>query len=169
MADAVSPHALSELIGSIYDCAIDPDRWEPVLTELKDALCCQAAFLHLDDLRHNQLFIQKSVGIEPSLQQAMAKHMPEINANMAEALASWPSLDEPHVASRHLPRAYLETSPYIRECWRPQGLVDTMQFFLMHTPTRFSGFAVARHERHGIITTERSSSGSSCCRISAAR
>ena len=29
MADAVSPQVLSALIASIYDCALDPDRWEP--------------------------------------------------------------------------------------------------------------------------------------------
>jgi hypothetical protein len=146
-----SAEQISELIGAIYDCAIDPARWEATLAEIRDALDCHAAFLHLDDLRHDRLLIQKSVGIEPSLQHVMAKHMPEINANMATALASWRSLDEPHIASRHLPRAYLETSPYIQECWRPEGIVDTIQFFLIYTPTRFSAMALARHESQGVI------------------
>ena len=31
MAEPLSPQALSALIGSIYDCALDPDRWERML------------------------------------------------------------------------------------------------------------------------------------------
>jgi hypothetical protein len=36
MADAISPQALSELIGSIYDCALDPAHWERTLADLVD-------------------------------------------------------------------------------------------------------------------------------------
>src|SRR5262249_50482174 len=69
-----------------------------------------------------------------------------------EAQASLPSLDEPYVVSRHIPAAYIETSPYFQESVRPTGTVDIMQFFLMYEPAHFSGFAVGRHERQGIIT-----------------
>jgi len=35
VADAISPQALSELIGSIYDCALDPTRWEETLPSIE--------------------------------------------------------------------------------------------------------------------------------------
>ena len=152
MADAVTPRALSALIGSIYDCALDPDHWDKTLADIRDALCCMTAVLHLDDLLADRAFIQKCVGMEPHWQLATTKYSTEINARMVEAIASLPSLDGPHVSSRHLTRAYWEASPYVQECLRPQGIVDTMEFFLMHTPTRFSGFGLARHERQGLIT-----------------
>ena len=38
MADAISPQALSELIGSIYDCAFVPSRWDQTLPDVMDAL-----------------------------------------------------------------------------------------------------------------------------------
>ena len=38
MAEALSPVALSGLIGKIYDCVLDPSRWRGTLVEIKEAL-----------------------------------------------------------------------------------------------------------------------------------
>jgi DNA-binding CsgD family transcriptional regulator/PAS domain-containing protein len=146
------PQALSTLIGSIYDCALDPSHWEQTLAEVRNAVDTQTAALQLSDLRNGRLLISRTVGIEPYWQEQLAKHVPEINALLAKDLASWPSFDEPHVMLRHIPSDYLESSPYVQECIKPQGIVDIMMYFLMHTPTRFSVFGMARHERQGIIT-----------------
>src|SRR5882672_11530397 len=99
MADSLSSHALSELIGSIYDCTLDPALWDQTLAEVRDALCCHTAVLHLNDLRHDRFLISKSVGIEPYWMTQLEKHLPEIGTRLTEDLASWPSLDEPYVIS----------------------------------------------------------------------
>jgi len=151
VADAISPQALSDLIGSIYDCALDPSCWEQTLADVGDALDCYGLILGLSDLRHNRLLIHKAVGVEPDHIERLSKHLPDIDAMLGEALASWPSLDEPWVISRHLSPAYIETSPYLQEC-KAAGIVDQMQFFLMHEPMHFSGLGVGRNERQGIIT-----------------
>jgi DNA-binding CsgD family transcriptional regulator/PAS domain-containing protein len=143
---------LSTLIGSIYDCALDPSRWERTLGDVRDALETQTAVLHLNDIRHDRVLIYRTVGIEPSWLEEQAKHIPEINTQMMLALASWPTLEEPHVMSRHFPRAYLDVSPYVQKCLKPGGIVDIMTYFLMHTPTRYAGFAAARNQRQGLIT-----------------
>ncbi|RUU14536.1 hypothetical protein EOD08_29975, partial [Mesorhizobium sp. M6A.T.Ca.TU.002.02.2.1] len=152
MAKALSHHELSKLIGSIYDCALDPERWEHALAGIRDALNAQTAVLHLDDLTNDRLLIHRTVGIEPYWLEQQAKHIPEIHARLIEDLSTWPSLDVPHVVSRHIPQTYLETSRYFQEWLKPQGLIDVMSFFLIHTPTRLAGFAIARHKRQGIIT-----------------
>jgi hypothetical protein len=41
MVEALSQHALSELIGSIYDCTLDPSRWERTLADIGDAFDSQ--------------------------------------------------------------------------------------------------------------------------------
>ena len=152
MADATSPQALSDLIGSIYDCALDPYRWERTLADIKDALECHTSALSLMDRCHHRFLLLKTVGLQPSETERGSKYVPEMVAILGQALASWPSLDEPHVDSRHLSSAYIETSPLFQEWVKPAGLVDVMQFFLMHTPMHFSLFSVSRHERQGIIT-----------------
>jgi hypothetical protein len=105
MAEATRSRALSELIGSIYDCALHPDGWDHALVGLQDALECATAVLTLSDLRMNRILISKSVGLEPYWQERIASHAPEIHEKLGKALASWPNLDDPFVISRHVPVA----------------------------------------------------------------
>jgi len=151
VADAISPQTLSDLIGSIYDCALDPARWEQTLPDVMEVLDCYGLILGLSDLRHHRLLIHKAIGFGLDHSERISKHLPEIDAILGGALASWPSLDEPWVVSRHLTTAHIETSPYLQEC-KGAGIVDMMQFFLVHEPMHFSGLGVGRNERQGIIT-----------------
>ena len=151
MADALQTAAFSELIGSIYDCALDPDRWEQTLADLRDAFNAQTAVLALTDRRHGRLLISRTVGIEPYWLEQLAKHVPEI-LRIHQSYTSRFATDEPHILSRHLPVAYREASPYVQECLKPQGLTDIMGYRLLDTSARFAEFAMARHERQGLIT-----------------
>jgi DNA-binding CsgD family transcriptional regulator/PAS domain-containing protein len=148
MAKPLSPEKLSALIGSIYDCALDPSGWERTLTEITSALCCQTAVLHLNDIQHNRLLMHKSVGLEPYWLHQVEKHVAEMHA----LLPSRPEVDEPYVLSREVDQATIKASPFVRTWLRPQGLVDIAQLFLIHTPARLSGLGLGRHRRHGLIT-----------------
>jgi hypothetical protein len=106
MADAISPQALSGLIGSIYDCALDPSRWERTLADVMEALDCHGIALILTDLRYDLLLLHKTVGIEPDQVERVLKYIPDLHAAISEALTSLPCLDEPHVESRHLSAAF---------------------------------------------------------------
>jgi len=152
VADSISPKALSDLIGSIYDCALDPSCWDQTLADVSEALNCFALLLALSDLRRERFLIHKRVGVEPHQFERLSTYIPEVTAQMRGALASWPSLDEPQVMSRHLSPAYIEKSPYFQEWQKPAGMVDFMMFFLMHEPMHLSTFGVGRNERQGLIT-----------------
>ena len=110
MADAISPQALSELIGSIYDCVLDPSRWDQTLVDVRDALDCHTSALSLMDRCHHRFLLNKTVGFEPYQLEQVPKYVPEMVAILGQALVSWPSLEEPHVDSRHISTAYIETS-----------------------------------------------------------
>ena len=43
----VSAEAFSTLVGSIYDCALDPARWSPTLDAVAAAIRCQTACMVL--------------------------------------------------------------------------------------------------------------------------
>jgi len=152
MADAISRQALSDLIGSIYDCALDPSWWERTLADVRDALDCHQLALTLSDLRDDRLLLHKAVGVEPDEMERLSKHVPEIDATLDGALKSGHSLDEPFVISRHITATYLETSPHFQQWAKPLGMVDWMVFFLKSTPMHLSCFSGGRHERQGIIT-----------------
>src|SRR5215467_14649740 len=152
MADAISPQALSNLIGSIYDRALDPSGWDQTLSDVANAFDCSTLLLSLIDLRHHRFLLYKTVGLKPHERERQPKYLPEMNAVLGGALASWPSLDEPHLDSRHLTPAYIRTSPFFQEWVKPTGMVDAMKFFLMHTPTHLSLLSAGRHEQQGIVT-----------------
>lgn len=151
MADALTPQALSGLIGSVYDCALDPARWEQTLVDLRRAFDSQVGMLALADRQRDRLLVHRTVGIEPRWLEELERHTPEIHQCM-EVFGSQLSLDEPFVMSRQIPLAYASTSPYIQECLRPQGIVDIMQHYLLDTPARYSVFAVSKNGRQGCIT-----------------
>jgi hypothetical protein len=48
---AISRQAFSDLIGSIYDCALDPSGWDRTIADTKDALECHGITLTLSNLR----------------------------------------------------------------------------------------------------------------------
>jgi PAS domain-containing protein len=152
MADAISRQAFSDLIGSIYDCALDPSRWEQALADVKDALDCHMLTLTLCDLRHDRLLLHKVAGVAPYQMKQVSKHIPEIDAILGGALKSGHSLDEPYVVSRHIAATYFEASPHFQQWAKPLGMLDWMVFFLTSTPRHLSCFTGGRHERQGIIT-----------------
>jgi DNA-binding CsgD family transcriptional regulator len=150
----VDAKALSALVGSIYDCVLDATRWEQTLDSIKDALSCETVALGLLDLRRDRILINRTVGIPAAGLEEQAKHTPEINARLARDLVSWPSFDEPHLMSRHIPPAELESSPYVQGCLKPNGIIDIMLYFLLHTPARLGVIGMGRHERQGIFTEQ---------------
>jgi hypothetical protein len=60
--DTVSQRILSNVIGSIYDCALDPSRWEDTLAEIAQAMSGGSVILSLNDLRNDRLLIDRNVG-----------------------------------------------------------------------------------------------------------
>lgn len=153
MSRGLSHRRLSELIGAIYDCALDPGRWEGALADIADTFECAVVSLTLNDVRHNRFLLNKAAGWEPDLLRLKSeRHVPEINARLTEWLAQQASIDEMFVTSAHLSPEYIEASAYVEECLRPQGIVDIMHMFLMHTERQFAEIGLGRHARQGVIT-----------------
>jgi hypothetical protein len=61
VADAISRQAFSDLIGSIYDCALDPSRWDQTLAEVSKAFNCFTLLLALTDLRQSGFFFTNAL------------------------------------------------------------------------------------------------------------
>ena len=150
-ADAGSFEAerLSDLIGAIYDCVLDPSRWDATLDEVRQFLDCANVVLALLDLRTDTVRLQKTIGIEPYWLAKMAEH----SSDLAKLYRTVPDLltrdiDEPIQGDR---KAIL-MDPYYVEWGKPQGLIDWIALFLMRSPNRFAKIWLARHESLGVIT-----------------
>jgi len=151
MTEALPLRALSELIGSIYDCALAPDLWEPTLLQIRDAMNCHTAVLALVDSAHSRFLISKTVGIPPEVFERQKNHVPEMD-HWTRTYGASLGPDEPFVVSRHVPAEVVVRSPYWGECVAPYGVVDILQYLLMQTHARLAAFAFARHESQGLVT-----------------
>ena len=151
MTAALSHQDLSDLIGRIYDCTLDPSRWEPTLDTLRSMVRCRSAQLALVDLRQHRILIQRSLGIESHWLQQQSKYLSEIASFAQRHLDGGVSMDQPLVTSRLASAARYAASPFFQEWGRPQGYIDVVQINLMRTPSRLSGLALGRHESEGAI------------------
>ena len=59
------------------------------------------------------------------IEDIQGRHGAEIHAMTVKRLAADPSLDEPQVLSRDVPAEDRAVSPYVQECLKPAGIVDT--------------------------------------------
>lgn len=142
-------NTLSGLIGSIYDCALDPEIWSETLGNIAARLGCEKALLSLDDLHQSRNLIHRSFGWEPRWLDERRKHLCEIHC----VLNSWSSAkrdgDEPFVASQVLSPQDAEQSSYVQYCLAPQGITDVAHFFLARSEQTLSELVLFRHLSRG--------------------
>jgi DNA-binding CsgD family transcriptional regulator/PAS domain-containing protein len=145
----IPPKTLSALIGAIYDCALDPPRWERTLGEMVGALNCQNALLSLTDMRHDRLMLTRGFGMDAEWWHAFQKkYVPEVAAQLSSIMGTWP-VDKPFVMSRDLSPEVMQRSAYIEGGFGPAGIVDVLQCFLIGSPRRFAGLAFGRGAHQG--------------------
>ena len=65
MRKALSGEALSHLIGSIYDCALEPDRWPETLTRIREELDFANASLSLLTLPSGDVLLDTMSSADP--------------------------------------------------------------------------------------------------------
>lgn len=142
---------VDDLISAIYDCAIDPARWQSTLQLICDYAGFQLGFTHLLDYRAG-LLIHESAGFPPSLQAQYMAHKQAYDAEIEDLRSRFfapLSIEEPQIWTRIMPReAYAGTRGFT-ECWKPHGIVDFMRLVLIQGENYHGGVSFARHEAQG--------------------
>lgn len=144
---------LSQIIGDIYDAALDLSLWPDVLHATCDYVVGCAAMLNSQDLatrsgqrafswgddpEFTRSYFEKYIKINPMLPPFVISAQPEQVLSIPELLP----YDE-----------FLDTKFY-KEWVKPQSLVDTAILLLEKSALRFAIVAVARHERDGLVDAE---------------
>ena len=68
-----------ELVGPIYDCAIDPDQWPQTLRRIADALNCETGQVFLFDTKAQQFLLNISCGIDDEWLARQTDHVAEVD------------------------------------------------------------------------------------------
>jgi DNA-binding CsgD family transcriptional regulator len=154
MISALSATALSDLIGLIYDCALDPSLWPVALAEIRDRLGFAHATLSLQTMPSGQVLLNVTSGMSSPWEERIADYGPDIIAlwGGARVIAAAP-LDEPVLLSEMNPEVKAGTSRnrYYLEWRKPQGLTDTMTMGLTRDATSLAAASFVRHESQGPI------------------
>jgi DNA-binding CsgD family transcriptional regulator/PAS domain-containing protein len=152
MRSALSAHVFSDLVGSIYDCALDPGRWPETLTRLHTELDFAGASMSMIDLVTGEVPLMIMVGPEP----AWIERAPSYASDIVDLWGGWErmralSTAEPAVQSRVTDLSKWDTNRHVVEWARPQGLSDTLIIVLANDPTALGSVGFGRHESMGEI------------------
>jgi DNA-binding CsgD family transcriptional regulator/PAS domain-containing protein len=152
-AERAEAERIFEFIGAIYDCAIDPARWDATLDDLRRYLECANVVLAAADLTTGEIRLQKALGIDPH----WLARVPEVSADLialyhtVPGFADWP-IDEPMCPSRHGDMRLVQANRYYRDWARPQGLIEAVAVFLMRSREWTAEIGFGRHESAGWVT-----------------
>jgi DNA-binding CsgD family transcriptional regulator len=154
-AAVLSAAAFSELVGAIYDCALDPGLWPGALASMRRELRFQNASLSVVDLATSAMPIQVLSGVEEPWLSRMELYGEEVLEQWggAAGIARY-ELGEPYVLTRVNPAAATRQNRYFAEWGEPQGLIDTMAAILARDAAGIGNIAFGRHADDGPITDD---------------
>jgi DNA-binding CsgD family transcriptional regulator len=148
----ISTEDLSAMIGSIYDCAVAPDRWEATLQSIRTELCLATAVLAVNALPAGDPTIFATSGIAPEWLGRMwgyGEDTLELWGGPAR-ISQFP-LDEPMVQSQATDRATWTDNRWITEWGYPQGLWDAVGFVFARDAKMVGNLTFGRHRTAGEV------------------
>ena len=153
MAFQLSNERLSDLIGAIYDCVVEPDNWRATLDEVRTEFQLANAVLSVHALPTGSAGIVVATGITD---EWLVRHAPYVN----DAIDMWGGperamkypLEEPIVQSRlDLYQKALESRYFLEWC-KPQGFIDMVLIGLARDPAMVGSLGMGIHTSRDPIT-----------------
>ncbi len=140
--DGVSAQVLSDTIGAIYDCALDPHRWPYASRAIADLCESTAGGICVHDMRHvqnDQLFV---FGYQPAFLERLGRHYAQSPMAAADIVANIGDVNALSMDCSEL----LETR-FFRDVLRPFGLLDIIWFPALRTGGRMASMHASRNEK----------------------
>lgn len=152
MKKPLDPETFSSLVGTIYDCALDPERWPEALGELRRALDFYNAALTLQAMPSGAILLNKTSGIMPDYLARMPEYASDVVDQWggADVFKSWP-LYEPAVLSRVNDPSNWRDNRYFVEWVHPQGIFDTLAVLVSRDAYSTGSIGFGRHRDSGPI------------------
>ena len=146
-----SAEKISEFVGQIYDCVLEPDKWETVLANLCTEFSFASSIMGVQRFPEGRPICQYSVGVEPE----WLARIPEYAAEMAELwggpeqIQNYPA-GEPIVNTWVMDHARIANNRYFKE-WTSRGIVDAVVMFMAKEPTIVGSVGFNRHQSAGAV------------------
>ena len=150
---AAQADAVSALIGEIYDAALDPSLWGPVLLKVRAFIGGSSAALFAKDAIRKSLNVYyDDGGLDPHYKQLYFDKYAELDPfTTGHVLAE---VGEPLSTVDILSFEEFHATRFHREWAQPQGLVDFACAVLEKSATSVAMIGIFRHQRDGIVNDE---------------
>ncbi|MDM0031495.1 LuxR C-terminal-related transcriptional regulator [Variovorax sp. J22P271] len=140
--EGVTAGQLSDVIGAIYDCALDPERWPAACRSVADLCASTGGGICVHDLqqvRNDQLFV---FGYQPEFLQTLGSRFADSPMAAADIVSNVGDVNSLAME----PRQLLE-SRFYREVLAPYGLTDMIWFPALRTGGRMASLHASRNDR----------------------
>jgi DNA-binding CsgD family transcriptional regulator/PAS domain-containing protein len=130
------------VIGAIYDCSLDPERWPATCRTIADLCASTGGGICVHDLRqasNDQLFV---FGYQPEFLEALGAQFAESPMAAADIVSNVGDVNSLAREPGHL----LE-SRFYREVLAPHGLTDIIWFPALRTGGRMASLHASRNDR----------------------
>jgi DNA-binding CsgD family transcriptional regulator/PAS domain-containing protein len=142
---------LLEVVGRIYDCALDRSKWPLVLGELMSAFRLHNAALSFHGLHRGQRTeVQVSLGVPEEyahLPHLYPEAVLQLWGGTARIMAT--PLEEPIIQSEQTTAEAMEENTYFQSFAVPQGIIDAVAVGLARDEHRVATLAAGRHRSAG--------------------
>jgi DNA-binding CsgD family transcriptional regulator len=138
-----------ELVGNVYDAALDPALWPEVLKAASEFVRGPSASLFAQDSVRQTGNLFYSWGDTPQFRDAYFTKY--IKLNPLTPLVLFLDVEKVHSVSDLMPMAEMEKTVFYKEWVQPQGWRDLVFANLEKTATSYAVFSVTRAERDGIV------------------
>ncbi len=139
--------ALSELIGTIYDAALDPELWPGVLEQTCGFLSCACGALASLNFTDGAMSLDVNWGYDPGYARLYLEHYVHINPMMPATFRA-PVGHVDSVASAMPYEEFLKTALFT-EWGKPQGYIDAVQATVEKSAATITTLTCLRHESVG--------------------
>jgi len=139
--EGVSAQALSDTIGAIYDCALDPHQWPATCQRIADLCESTAGGICVHDVRHvqnDQLFV---FGYQPEFLEKFGANYAQSPMAAADVVSNVGD-----VSSLSMERYELLESRFFQDVLKPFGLQDIIWFPALRTGGRMASMHASRSE-----------------------
>jgi DNA-binding CsgD family transcriptional regulator len=141
---------VSQLIGDIYDAALDPALWPHVLEHTCSYVEGVAAAIMSHDSAHKNAQFYFSWGDDPHYSKTYHETYVKLNPAITTAVLQV-KVGEVSSYLDMIPRDEYQNSRFYKEWAGPQGYIDSVQATLDKSATSFAAVVVLRHVRQGIV------------------
>ncbi|OKO76347.1 hypothetical protein AC629_33000 [Bradyrhizobium sp. NAS80.1] len=147
----------SDLIGMIYDCAVEPDNWPGTIAQICQTIDCMSGLMLLIDLQLAQSRLAYAWGMKPNWERRFLSHSNHVSGFYQRAFSRTICQDgEPQVLSSLIDAAGPRARSIYAELTEPEGISETMQTVVFRQARRLAIFGANRHKSAGQLADNES-------------